>query len=324
MFAALLSARSGSLEEITAALYTLIATNIAMTVASFILGFKSKPTMSLHDALVVFYLLALSWASVFTSMPAYNRFVCSDKTLKVVSIFQSYLIFALGLAMLVRAPTFGSTPRCNSHAVTVVFRQFPALDAGRIAAFVVLSVVTLFYTALTFTDYRRPVIRQCRRFKHWVSSVSFIAMYTSSAAKGKTREGIPTSAATDRKVGREGRETTSKRTWNEDMSSTTRAVKPKGRDFGVFGTLLVELIVITVLWALFVLNTELLILRNRFDGGGDGLDSSTLWQFGQILPMFLVVLPLVSLVKVFRKHGFKRRHHRKRVHTRHMHRDGWL
>ncbi|KAJ6549848.1 hypothetical protein B0H19DRAFT_1159882 [Mycena capillaripes] len=57
VFLGCLSARSTSPEEVTGALYTLLATNTGMAVTAFILGFKSRPEISLHDALVVFYLL---------------------------------------------------------------------------------------------------------------------------------------------------------------------------------------------------------------------------------------------------------------------------
>ena len=46
---ACLSARSESLHEITGALYTLVATNMAMSVTSLILGLKSQPEISFHE-----------------------------------------------------------------------------------------------------------------------------------------------------------------------------------------------------------------------------------------------------------------------------------
>jgi hypothetical protein len=46
---ACLSARSGSLHEIVGALYTLIVTNMAMSIAALILGFKPDPEISLHE-----------------------------------------------------------------------------------------------------------------------------------------------------------------------------------------------------------------------------------------------------------------------------------
>ena len=93
------------------------------------------------SSIVVFYLLSLSWASVFSSLPSYNRFVKGDKTLKYFAIVQSYILFAFALAILIRAPTFGSTPLCNSNAKAVIFRPFSALHGGRIAATIVVAIV---------------------------------------------------------------------------------------------------------------------------------------------------------------------------------------
>lgn len=46
---ACLSARSGSLDEITGTLYTLIATNMAMAVTSLLLGLKPQPEISFQE-----------------------------------------------------------------------------------------------------------------------------------------------------------------------------------------------------------------------------------------------------------------------------------
>ena len=46
---ACLSARSGSLDEITGSLYTLVATNVAMAVTAFILGFKNNAEITLQE-----------------------------------------------------------------------------------------------------------------------------------------------------------------------------------------------------------------------------------------------------------------------------------
>lgn len=48
------------------------------------------------------------------------------------------------------------------------------------------------------------------------------------------------------------------------------------------------------MWALAVMNTELLINWNKFEDGDGG---SSAWQFGQVLPMFLVILPLINMIK---------------------------
>lgn len=68
------------------------------------------------------------------------------------------------------------------------------------------------------------------------------------------------------------------------------------------------------MWSLAVMNTELLIQWNHFNDGGGG---GSAWQFGQILPMFLVVLPLVNMIKAFITYRLQKRPHRRRVHKKH-------
>ena len=46
---ACLSARSGSPDEITGALYTLIATNMAMAITALILGLRPEPEITFHE-----------------------------------------------------------------------------------------------------------------------------------------------------------------------------------------------------------------------------------------------------------------------------------
>jgi hypothetical protein len=57
---ACISARSGSLDEIIGALYTLIATSMAMAVTSLLLGLKPVPEISYHEygipSVVAFFL----------------------------------------------------------------------------------------------------------------------------------------------------------------------------------------------------------------------------------------------------------------------------
>jgi hypothetical protein len=51
-----LSARSTSPEEVAGALYTLLATNTGMAVTALILGFKSRPEISLHECVPSFFI----------------------------------------------------------------------------------------------------------------------------------------------------------------------------------------------------------------------------------------------------------------------------
>jgi hypothetical protein len=58
--------------------------------------------------------------------------------------------------MLIRARTFGSIPECNGRAVVVLFRPFPALNAGRIVGWIVIIIFVVIYTIVTFMDYLPP------------------------------------------------------------------------------------------------------------------------------------------------------------------------
>lgn len=93
--------------------------------------------------------------AVFFSLPSYNSFPASDKTLKYFSILQSYTIFAVAYAVLVKAgANFGSQPDCNALAKVTIFRAFNILPVGRILAIILLSTVTVLYTISTVIDYR--------------------------------------------------------------------------------------------------------------------------------------------------------------------------
>lgn len=187
---ACLSARSGSLDEITGSLYTLVATNVAMAVTAFILGFKRNAEVTLQEyvaclfsklnfysrnlrclsplysAIVVLYLLTLSWAAVFFSLPSYNRFRKSDRTLKYLSIVQSYILFGFAFAVLVKANSgFGSMPICNVGARVAIFRPFNILPVGRILALVAMSIVIAIYSTLTAVDYYPLVTGQIREWR---------------------------------------------------------------------------------------------------------------------------------------------------------------
>jgi hypothetical protein len=105
---------------------------------------------------VVFYLLYLSWVTVFFSLPSSNRFSDGIKLLKHLSVVQSYTVFAFAFAILIKAKTFGSNPECNGVAVVVIFRPFSAINAGRIVCWILTIIVVAIYTVITAKDYLPP------------------------------------------------------------------------------------------------------------------------------------------------------------------------
>ncbi|KAJ7435619.1 hypothetical protein FB451DRAFT_1418005 [Mycena latifolia] len=64
-------------------------------------------------------------------------------------------------------------------------------------------------------------------------------------------------------------------------------------DLQIAWHLVIEIAVVLILWGLTVMNTELLIRWNKFPRPRGSLDSALV----QVLLMFLVVLPLVNLIK---------------------------
>ncbi|KAF9466923.1 hypothetical protein BDZ94DRAFT_1305793 [Collybia nuda] len=279
---ACLSARSGTLSEISGALYTLIATNLALVVTSLILGLKSTPEISFQDALVVFYLLHLSWTTIFFCLPACNRFAEDLKFLKLWSIVQSYMVFTFAFALLASAKSFGRSPGCNQNAALVIFRPFPMFNAGLIVCWVLVVGVVSIYTLILVKEYIPPPPKRLRQL--WKRTTRKPVDLVTPDPGVYSLTGVPQGSAIETpeypsKSGQQGR-----------------------YRVHIAWDVMIELIVITILWAICVMNTELLIRWNRFEAS----DASTSeWQFGQVLPMFLITLPLVNVIGAFREFGIR-------------------
>ncbi|KAJ7149169.1 hypothetical protein C8R43DRAFT_1007404 [Mycena crocata] len=289
LFLSCLSARSGDLNEITGALYTLLATNTAMAVAALILGLKPNPEISFHDALVVFYLLYLSWVTVFFSLPACARFPGNVKRLHFFSIVQSYTVFAFAFAMLITAPSFGRSPLCNPNAVVVVFRPFSALTSGRIVCWVMTGLVVALYTGILVKDHMPPAPKLVHQ---WIQKrvTKQIPATDHDLPMTSPDVGVPPPRNAPTRVPAK-----------VQYHSRKPPEQPMEYDLQIAWHIVIEIAVVLILWGLTVMNTELLIRWNNF-APSDGTSS---WQFGQVLPMFLVVLPLSNLINAFRDFGLR-------------------
>ncbi|KAJ7186456.1 hypothetical protein C8R46DRAFT_1057234 [Mycena filopes] len=291
LFLSCLSARAESPDEINSALYTLLFTNTAMAVTALILGFGTVPEISFHDALVVYYLLTLSWVTVYFSLPATARFRRPDRLLHVFSVIQSYAIFGFAFAVLIHADSFGAEAECNSNAVVVLFHPFNALRIGRPLGLATTGLVFLGYSAILIHDH----LPQTGALLRWLrKSVRKEVPAGDVEAVGEGEDG-PGSAPQMRPQAVPG-------PGRVQYSSRKLLEIPKEHDLQLAGQIVVNLVVVLVMWAITVMNTELLIRWNHF-APNDTPQSS--WQFGQVLPMFLVVLPLANLITVFRKLGLR-------------------
>ncbi|KAF8126850.1 hypothetical protein K438DRAFT_2001193 [Mycena galopus ATCC 62051] len=285
LFMSCLAARSGRPEEITGSLFTLLFTNTAMAVTALILGFKQIPEISFHDALIVFYLLFLSWITVFLSLRTSADSANKDvQMLHFFSIIQSYSVFAFVFVLLITAPSFGSHPECNLNAVVVIFRPFSVLWAGRPVAWVLTLLIAVCYTALLVKEQVKVVAR---------TVLPLVMCYRMQVHDPEAAAGRPPrhNCSGDGAAGDTA----------EDLNLET------GHEMPTYGLniawhMILEITVLLILWSLSVMNTELLIRWTHFAPSDDSQSQS---QFGQVLPMFLALPPLISMVNAFREHGLR-------------------
>ncbi|KDR66880.1 hypothetical protein GALMADRAFT_1135211 [Galerina marginata CBS 339.88] len=254
-----------------------------MAVTAMILGLQSNPKISFHDGLVVIYLLYLAWLTVCFSLSSVSRFSKGVKFLKALSILQSCSIFAFTLAILITYKDFGSAPQCNANACLVLFRPFPAvkLVGVRILCWIITCTIFAIYLSVTLKDYFPS---RTRMVEGWI------------------RKTIPRQADDDHE-GRNAEGGRNPNTYEAGKKTSLLEMQKQAYELPIGWDLVLKLAAILVSWALVVTNTELLIRWNHFNTSTSG--ASPPWQFGQILPMFLVVLPLVNVVNTFQEFGLR-------------------
>ncbi|KAJ7221286.1 hypothetical protein GGX14DRAFT_558784 [Mycena pura] len=258
-FLGCLSVRSGNVNEIIGALYTLMATNIAMAATGLILGFKPQPEISFQDAVVIIYLLSMGWITAMVSLASCKRLSDDTGIPALVPVIHAYTMLSFAFAVLATATTFGQHPECNNEAVAVIFHPFSALGHGRIAGWCIVG--------FAFFSYTETLVR-------------------------RTRDQPPVVCMSEPDPG--------------PYPTSTWTLKRQATDYGdprafIDYPLLVELVVIFLIWVFFMVNTELVI--HRYQPTQEV--SVPNWQFGQILPMFLTILPITNMVSAFITFGMK-------------------
>ncbi|CAK5271571.1 unnamed protein product [Mycena citricolor] len=297
LFLSLLCARSSEISEIMNALYTLMFTNMAMAVTALILGFEAQPEISFPDGLVISYLLSLSTLAIVVSFPACARHSLNDKKLTVFFILHCLAVFGWGFSLLISAPTFGNAPLCNSNAVVAIFHPFRALPAGRVIGLLGVCLALIFVVLLLLKDHMAwagtvvPV---------WILRRVTIQI---SDGSGQSVDAIDDPDSVSVRPGSRGPASYPSRQEYQSQRDG-RATVQQGYDLQIMWPMILNMSVTLVLWIPAVVNTELLIRWNNLTSAA----GSSSWQFGQVLPMFLVVLPLIDLINSFRKHGIKTSH----------------
>ncbi|KAJ7799136.1 hypothetical protein B0H14DRAFT_2904250 [Mycena olivaceomarginata] len=284
LFLGCLSARSGSLEEIAGALYTLMGTNTAMAVTGLILGLKPQPEISFQDGVIMVYLLTMGWMTVIAALASCNRLSGDTSILQLVSVIQSYVIVAFAFAVIAKAASFGEDAECNREAVAVIFRPFSALRHGRILGWCIIGFMFVTYTIMTVRDYTARIKKKLQKKQE------------------APDERIPLPSVRPDPVPIQSFKCSD----NQIPAAGTATPKRRATYYGtatplVSRPLLVTLFFIIITWAFLVLNTELTIrwyrpIRN---------DLVSDWQFGQILPVFLTLLPFINMISAFNQFGVK-------------------
>ena len=147
----------------------LMAMDATMAFTSYILAFAPGSTLDFHrfgtlfvrkkllsriftyslffSALIVLYLLVLSWVTVVSVTPFYIRLkiTFNNCLLKFLIFIHNCLIFSYVIVLLATAPSFGPTFCCNYTAKGVVLVSFSALGTGRLVGWAVASILILVY-----------------------------------------------------------------------------------------------------------------------------------------------------------------------------------
>ncbi|KAJ7771513.1 hypothetical protein B0H16DRAFT_186704 [Mycena metata] len=259
-----------------------MATNTAMAVTGLILGLKPAPEISFQDGVMMIYLLLMGWITIIAALASCSRLSDETNILQLVSVIQSYVVMAFAFAVLAKAASFGDDAKCNQEAIAVIFRPFSALRHGRILGWCIIGLIFVTYTIMTVRDYTARIKQklQGRQKAHDKSTPPLPSVHATS--EYFKRSDVPVPAA------------------------GTATPKRQATYYGtatplVDRSLLVILFFILIFWAFLVLNTELVVRWYQ----PIQKDSVSNWQFGQILPMFLTLPPLINMISAFNQFGIK-------------------
>jgi hypothetical protein len=240
----------------------------------------------------------------------------------LLAILQSYLVFAITLSIFVSAPTFGNTPQCNGSAKVALFGALLALHTGRLLGLAGISVLILLYTATVAMDYQgygfhghdtMPSSDTGNRKPEKHTTPGHARGDTTSSSRSApavvelspTSRDPPVTTHVDECAVPAGvmAATGMSSSWSprRGAGGLSDMRLPPGFSSGIDGTVSVTVLTIVIVSALAIVNTELLRLYNHPQP-----DDSE-WSFGQILPMFFIVLPLKRTIQAFWSYGLGRR-----------------
>jgi hypothetical protein len=245
-----------------------------------------------------------------------------------LAVFQSYLVFAVMLSIYVKAPTFGDCNECNSGMKVVIFGSLPALGSGRVLGLIGTIFMIVGFTAMIAFDYR-GFWRSSKRGTSTKDTKTKDKQEPSQGGNAQVTPGDSVRATGHSAITQAGLIAHSPSASSVASSSNSQNRKRRqqqqqpqhrgahnlialqnGFTSGIDGRVALTVFAIIIVSVLAVTNTELLRSRNL---SKDAEDSQ--WGFGQVLPMFLVVVPLYRTAFAFYKHRFRRLQKKKNIRT---------
>jgi len=247
----------------------------------------------------------------------------------------------------ITSATFGNQPGCDVVYVLFVI-DTPALRSGRIVGLTFTSLLTASYLLITSHEIRSYLIHEkrsgsnaplpsnvdsvipepkkysSRRTTAMTDTTTATTTVSSSTAapNQSRRSSLPLSVTSSDSPNIKS--TTNKpvlgsQTRHPSLADSSAASRigpsnlgqrrrPKRRSWFVdFDPMLLGITICQALvFGYFIVSSELLRVRNHSAGQADGQ-----WAFGQILALITIAPSLVSLIRAFKEHGFKRTHRRK-------------
>ncbi|KAL5512279.1 hypothetical protein ACEPAG_5787 [Sanghuangporus baumii] len=262
-----------SRDQALESLWTLVMYTSVYSTITLILGFKAHPQLTLHDAVVIMYLLSLSWTTLYLTIATFWHLRRRILLFETVFFGHTILLLSCELAILISAKSFGSLPECNSSAVMFFFREFHVLRTGQMAGFILLIVQLVGFLSITLYDYGI--------FKRRSEIIGLISrMFRRERGEGEGIE-VGTRDVTQRRIA--DRPVVIRRGSHHAPQIESQASRPEK---------ITNICVLIVVWLLLVVFTELTIIRNHFMNMGQFA-----WGVGQISAMSLLIVPINGLRK---------------------------
>ncbi|CAL1695043.1 unnamed protein product [Somion occarium] len=308
-----------SWEDAPGALWTFTSTSFGLTVAAIIQA--RSGLLSFFQALQVSNLVWLANFGSFLALASYSRHrtnheqepdgrskkVEPENSVKIGAMLQMFFSMALTFYTWSNPQAFNQD-HCAPFVKYVAFFavDFPALGSGRKLGLIVTSILTggyLLITAHEILSYYR------RHNKHRPSNPMITVDHCPDSSKQNdvelrgTTDDIDVSDLSDNSHSPQPSPV-----FPRSEKSGTRRTRHRRRGWSsnldpmLLGITIFQVIVFTY----FIISTELLLRHNP------AVDSSDKeWGFGQILALIVVVPSLISVIRAFKEHGFRNRHHRK-------------